>query len=346
MKPPPSALSDWVANAGATIEVCRGQCDDGVMITRWQGPRPPDMCYLTSLRSHFFDYPAQELGLGTWRGRVMQLGGQVAWLCGFDRVSLIANEPFSTNLRSADQKAQIPDRAVAELQAHPHNWVGVRNILPEEDGALLEALRARAFVFLPTRVVYLFDARQGRLARSSHLSRDRKNLAKSHLQCCIDTQVTDEDLSTIHQLYHDIYITKHSKLNARYTWTFFRDMISNHQMPCLRIYDQSALVAFALLDQKVNQLVVPAVGHARDENNKGYYRSLFAALADYVEQHKLLLNYSSGAGDFKRKRGGVPFLEWTAIHAPLHSRFKQSLIRAVADKAKAVTMDMMMASGA
>ena len=91
---------------------------------------------------------------------------------------------------------------------------------------------------------------------------------------------------------------------------------------------------------------MPAVGHARDENNKGYYRSLFAALADYVEQHKLLLNYSSGAGDFKRKRGGVPLLEWTAIHAPLNARFKQSLIRIVADKAKAVTMDMMMASGA
>ncbi|NDB70030.1 MAG: hypothetical protein EB015_18915 [Methylocystaceae bacterium] len=346
MKSPPSALSDWVANAGATIEFYHGHNDSSVMITRWQGPRPPDMCYLTSLRSHFFDYPALELGLGTWRGRVMQLGGQVAWLCGFDCVSLIANEPFSTNLRSAEQKAQIPDTAVAELHAHPHNWVGVRNLLPEEDGALLEALRERAFVFLPTRVVYLFDARKGRLARSSHLIRDRKNLAKSHLQCCIDTQVTDTDLKAIHQLYHDIYITKHSKLNARYTLKFFHDMICANHMPCLRVYDHSTLVAFALLYQKADQLVVPAVGHARDENNKGYYRSLFAALADYVEQNKLLLNYSSGAGDFKRRRGGVPVLEWTAIHAPRHSRFKQRLIRVVADKAKIITMEMMMASGA
>ena len=117
-------------------------------------------------------------------------------------------------------------------------------------------------------------------------------------------------------------------------------------MPCLRVYDHSTLVAFALLYQKADQLVVPAVGHARDENNKGYYRSLFAALADYVEQNKLLLNYSSGAGDFKRRRGGVPVLEWTAIHAPRHSRFKQRLIRVVADKAKIITMEMMMASGA
>jgi hypothetical protein len=346
MNPSPSALSDWVANAGATIQASDGPNDEGVMITRWQGPRSPDMCYLTSLRSHFFDYPAQELGLTTWRGRVMQWGGQVAWLCGFDRVSLIANEPISTNLRSAAQKAQIPDTAAQELRSYPQNWVGVRNLLLEEDGALLEALRAQDFVLLPTRVVYLFDARQGRLARSSHLNRDRKNLAKSHLQCCIDTQVSDEDLKSVHQLYHDIYITKHSQLNARYTLKFFHDMISVHQMPCLRVYDHSTLVAFALLYQKADQLVVPAVGHIRDENNKGYYRSLFAALADYVEQHKLLLNYSSGAGDFKRKRGGVPFLEWTAIHAPLQSRFKQRLIRIVGEKAKSVTMDVMMASGA
>lgn len=342
----PRALSDWVANAGATIETIDGHLNDGVMITRGQGPRPPDMCYLTSLRSHFFDYSAQELGPRTWRGRVMQWGGVVAWLCGLDHISLIANEPISTNLRSAEQKVLIPDTAVSELQSHPKNWVGVRNLLPEEDPALLEALHARNFVLMPTRVVYLFDARQGQLARSSHLQRDRKNLAKSHLQCCIDTQVTNEELKIIHQLYHDIYMIKHSKFNARYTLNFFHDLICLHQMPCLRVYDQSNLVAFALLYQKGDQLVVPAVGHARDENNKGYYRSLFAALANYVEEHKLLLNYSSGAGDFKRKRGGVAFLEMTALHAPLHSHFKQNLIRLIAEKAKAVTMDVMMASGA
>ena len=346
MKAPLNGLSDWITNAGASLEIVDDQSDDAVMITRGQGARPLDMCYLTSLRSHFFDYAAQELGLQTWRGRAMHWAGKVAWGCGFDRISLIANEPVSTNLRSDTQKSRIPDLVLQELYNHPENWVGVRNLLLPEDGALLEALQAHNCVVLPTRVVYVFDARKGGLPRSSHLQRDRKNLAKSHLEVKIYEPVTPDDLIGIYRIYQDIYIEKHSRLNADYTLNFFQDMIVLHQMPCLRVYDGPKLVAFALLYRKSNQLIVPAVGHASDENNKGYYRSLFAALANYVEENALLLNYSSGAGDFKRKRGGTPFLEYTAIHAPLKSKFKQVVIRYVAHKARAITMDMMIASGA
>jgi Peptidogalycan biosysnthesis/recognition len=340
------ALGDWITNAGASYEISDPPIDAGIIITRSQEVKPSDMCYLTSLRSHFFDYPAQELGLRTWRGRFLQWGGKVAWCCGFDRLSLIGNAPISTNLRSDIQKSLIPQIAKKELQKNPDYWVGVRNILPTDDSGLVDALSEQDFVFLPTRVVYCFDARSGVLPRSSHLQRDRKNLSKSHLEIKIDEPVTPDDLTTIHRLYHEIYIEKHSKLNARYSLKFFQDMIDLVQMPCLRVYDHSILVAFALLYRKGDRLVVPAVGHASDENNKGYYRSLFAAIAQYIEAHALYLNYSSGAGDFKRKRGGVPLLEYTAIHAPANSKLKQSLIRFVAQKARSVTMEMMIESGA
>jgi hypothetical protein len=40
---------------------------------------------------------------------------------------------------------------------------------------------------------------------------------------------------------------------------------------------------------------------------------LVALLLKDVADERLLLNYSSGAGDFKRRRGGEPVLEWNAI---------------------------------
>jgi len=47
---------------------------------------------------------------------------------------------------------------------------------------------------------------------------------------------------------------------------------------------------------------------------------LFAAVHQHTLQHKLLLNYSSGAGDFKRKRGAMPHLEYTLLRAPQRYR--------------------------
>ena len=40
----------------------------------------------------------------------------------------------------------------------------------------------------------------------------------------------------------------------------------------------------------------------------------------------MLLNYSSGAGDFKRKRGGVACLEYTMLKAPQNWHSTRSMI--------------------
>ena len=52
---PPNSLSDWIINAGADHH-CVGEAKTSqTVITRCYGAKAPDMCYLTSLRSHFFD---------------------------------------------------------------------------------------------------------------------------------------------------------------------------------------------------------------------------------------------------------------------------------------------------
>jgi hypothetical protein len=347
MKPPKNALGDWIANAGVSFDyrVLPGS-HEGVLVTRCQAVRPADMCYLTSLRSHFFDYPARELGLKTGYGQALFWGGKIAQCFGLDRLSLIGNDPISTNIRSDLQSMEVIDCAQQELELNIQNWVGVRNIVLSQDKKLAKTLRLRNFILVPTRVVYIFDARSGKLAKSSHLDRDRRSLKKSGFDVKIYEPVSQCDLYQIHRLYQQIYIEKHSKLNPDYTHAFFNDMLDDPQMSYLRIYDDNHLVAFALLYKKIDRLVVPAVGHRNINENKGYYRFLFAALANFVEEHKLFLNYSSGAGDFKRKRGGVPMLEFTAIHAPINSKFKQKLIHFIGEKAQAITIEKMIASGA
>lgn len=46
-------------------------------------------------------------------------------------------------------------------------------------------------------------------------------------------------------------------------------------------------------------------------------------------REKILLNYSSGAGEFKRRKGGEPCLEWNALytrHLPAGRRMTYSIL--------------------
>ncbi|HET7772481.1 MAG TPA: hypothetical protein VFK82_01520, partial [Burkholderiaceae bacterium] len=53
------------------------------------------------------------------------------------------------------------------------------------------------------------------------------------------------------------------------------------------------------------------------DTRQGLYRQLVAWLINHALTHELRFNFSSGAGDFKRKRGFEPHLEHTLIAPPL-----------------------------
>ncbi|NBO90981.1 MAG: hypothetical protein EBV06_01490 [Planctomycetia bacterium] len=74
---------------------------------------------------------------------------------------------------------------------------------------------------------------------------------------------------------------------------------------------------------------------------------LFVAIYKYARDHKLLLNYSSGAGEFKRRRGGVPRLEYTYIRCPNSaSGFKRACLKMVSRRLATVTEQSLIKVGA
>jgi hypothetical protein len=343
---PKVALSDWLVNAGARL-VWVETAGERMAITRSLPPRAANMTYLTSLRSHWFDYLAHEMGPDNRLKWVVSVAGQLAHLCGLDRLSLIGNEPVSTVLRSEALKARLVDVAEQESRLFPEHWIGIRNLLYSRDHDVIASLLDKGYRLIPTRVVYLFDARHRSLPLPSHLKRDRKLLEKSGLISTITQNVSDAECTAITTLYRDVYLAKHSPLNADYRPLFFSDVIGSGLMECLLLKDADHVIrAFALLQRLGEDLVVPAVGHDTSHPDAGYYRQLFAALSLYTEKHHLRLNYSSGAGDFKRKRGGVPELELTAIKAPRHAILSPLLIRCMSLSMQKVTAEMMMINGA
>lgn len=311
---PRESLDIWMKNACATVE---WHADTSIPITHAHPLRCPNTSYITSLRSGWFDYAAQELKNQPFTAFGIHLAGEAARHLGLDALALVGNFPISTNTWSSRSQDVLITACLDTIRKHPKHFVGVRNLLIERNISLIDTLRALGFKALPARLVYEFDLRQGLASKPSHLMRDRNALAKSNLELHIVHQISNIEALRMRDLYQAIYIKKHSALNAQYTTQFFSDMVQAQVMQSLLLKnEQGHIVAFAMLHQIDETLTVPALGYDMHIGIEGLYRLLFAAIHGYAQTHRLLLNYSSGAGDFKRKRGGIPRIEYTLLHGP------------------------------
>ena len=339
-------LQRWVLNGGAELDwLDTGGC--ALAVTRVSPPLVAEHTYITALRMGWFDYAAHELGPTTAAGRAMRGAGAVAGWFGLDRAVLVGNEPVSTNNRSARQLAALPATCAAEAQACRDAHLGVRNLTPEFHAPLMAQLSAQGFVMLPARVVYVYDARREPLRATSHLKRDRALLRRSGLEPQMLETLTPGEALHIRQQYDAVYLDRHCRLNAQYTAAFFRDTVESGAMRCLVLRDgEGEIRAFALLQQAGDVLTAPAVGYDTGRPEAGYYRQLVAALLGHVERERLLLNYSAGAGDFKRKRGGVPMMDYTALRAPVTARLRPRLYAAIARQVAGLGVDDLIARGA
>jgi hypothetical protein len=58
------------------------------------------------------------------------------------------------------------------------------------------------------------------------------------------------------------------------------------------------------------------------------------------------LNYSSGAGEFKRNRGGVARLEYLYLKAPSKSRFRKFVLSRLSQELGKITLHQLIEKGA
>jgi hypothetical protein len=322
---PTSALCNWMQNGSAEL-LWHGPY--ALPITTSVQPRQPYACYITSLRSAWFDYAAEEIANKPVAAWGFRCAGKVAMLLGMDKIVLVGNAPVSTNIWPHQYIPEISILCQKAATTYKDCFIGVRNLQTDKHAPLMAELKKQGFYAIPARIVYEFDFRQKLVKERSHLNRDRSSLKRSNLKVNLLSAICDKQARRFRDLYQSIYIDKHSVLNAQYTSQFFADMVYSGVMKPLVLQDEEKrIVAFAMLYSVDDTLTVPALGYDLQSPINGLYRLLFAAISLYAQDKCMLLNYSSGAGDFKRKRGGVAHLEYTFLKAPqkLHS-FKSSIL--------------------
>jgi hypothetical protein len=280
-------------------------------------------------------------------------------LLGSASVRLAANAllaPLGTMLRAARL-----DRVV-----HVNNWMLSTNLYPHWDGsgleaatqglsrefgeraivfrslnefsnaALLDAFRRAGYLLVPSRRVYIHDARDGMRspsARRKNFVADSRLFAKSGYQPVrLEVGADAAIFARIERLYAQLYLEKYPDYNPRFLRTWLEE---GHRAGWLR------LVALRSREGRIDGVVgffgagetltVPVVGYDTElPQQLGLYRMLTWMCLNEAIEARSVLNFSAGAGEFKRLRGGVPYVEYSAVdcrHLPLQRRLAWKSLR-------------------
>ena len=244
-----------------------------------------------------------------------------------DHAIHINNWLLSTNLYPADWTGQGLDSALPELLQHyPNHALVLRSLNHVTNAALIAQLLKLGFIAVPSRQVYLFDARQQApvpiFSKRHNNKLDTRLLRKTSLQQVDGDAFTDADFTRAEHLYQLLYLDKYSRLNPQYTAAWLRAGRDHGWLSLCGLRPSGGkligVVGWFELDGVIS---APIVGYDTTADSRmGLYRLLTQLCLQRAARECKLLNFSSGAADFKRLRGGKSAIEYSLVyqrHLPL-----------------------------
>lgn len=302
--------------------------------------------YPCSLLTQYVRYPLAELSLvpsrllRTVARAGLTLLGAVLRFGRVDRCVQWSSSLLSTDLHDpalgAEAEAEAATRALCGR--FPDRAILVRNIHAFEDPGLPERLEAAGYELLTSRQIYFFDGKTGAFGARSDVKRDWKALrALENYEVVEHAQFTRSDVPRILELYRMLYLDKHSRLNPQYTERFVESALDGKLLEFRGLRHASGRLdgVFACFSRG-GVTSTPFIGYDTTlPAGLGLYRLLVALLLQRVSSEKVLLNYSSGAGEFKRRRGAERAIEWNAVyvrHLPFYRRAVFKLLQLLVNR--------------
>ena len=244
---------------------------------------------------------------------------------------------LSTNLHHPTLRSAIPEVTERLAASCPDRAVLIRSIDSYLDPDLPSAFVRAGYRVFVSRQVYFFDGRNPTFLGRSTVKRDLKELrALQNYRIVEHRELDSSDAPRIAELYRQLYIDKHSPLNPQYTAGFVSQALRNHWLEFRGLRHASGrLDGIYACFRQGGCTSTPFIGYDTSlPADLGLYRMLVSMLLTDVAERRLVLNYSSGAGDFKRRRGAEPCLEFNAVydrHLLPHRRAANALLERLAN---------------
>lgn len=270
------------------------------------------------------------------------LGGYL-WRARLDDAVGINNWLLSTNLYP-ELKPSVLSAWIDEARARwPGHAIWFRSLNPRYNSEWLNALQAAGFTMIPSRQVYLYDRIDGEAKRPKNLRRDLDLLRDTSLIPSDAADWSPVDFARAEELYGLLYLKKYSQLNPAYSARF---LASWHKAGLLELTgyrdEQGTLQAVVGVFVTGRTITAPIVGYDTAQPQRaGLYRLLMATVYDLAARSGYRINLSAGAAGFKRLRGGVGTMEYSAVCARHLPHNRQRAINLLAKLATGIGEPMM-----
>lgn len=259
--------------------------------------------------------------------------GRVLERAAIDRAVTLNNWLLSTNIYPALDRRQLEDLVRQARRRWPHHALWFRSLNGRMNGDWIDALGAMGFRMVPSRQVYLFDDLHA-TPRHRDLKRDMRLLRSTPLARTDGSDFTPADYLRIALLYGQLYLDKYSRLNPRYTACFMERWHAANLLQFVGFRDADGILqAVVGMFAQDGTLTAPIVGYNTSlPQSLGLYRLLMASVFEQAVASGAMLNLSAGAAHFKRLRGGLPAIEYSAVlaaHMPATTRRAVAVLSAL-----------------
>ena len=280
-------------------------------------------CYLCCPSVAYIDYARAELrhfsgfqSLSHLLDAVLKLGYPLIRTARFDRQVQVNNWLLATNPLPQVSLPALTALTLELAQMHPGHVILWRSLNDYGDSDAMRLFRQAGYRMYPARQIYLLDCRNGapRLHRDER--RDRALLDNGAFTIVPPTEFSADDDIRAQRLYQHLYLDKYTWLNPQYTAAFMTAMRVSGvlEFQGLRGRDGQLAGVIAFFDCG-HTMTAPIVGYDSTlPQDTGLYRMLMALGTRRARERKMLYNMSAGAASFKRNRGGVRALEYSAVY--------------------------------
>lgn len=299
-----------------------------------------NICYLLSPISQFTDFIEEEIfknnDTSTYVKKTLKIGistlRNALNFLELNNSIYVNNYLLSTNLYDSNSSEDVDNLVIELLDKYPKKAIVFKSVNSITDCGLFQKLSVNNFLPIVSRQIYLLNTSDKSFLKKRNLVNDRKHWqsVQSDFEWVRVGNISDEEANILLEQYMDLYVHKHNSYNPKYTIEYIKMAVKTDLMDCYLLKYKDQTVGCSFFYEKNNVLTTPFISYNQELNDKlGLYRILSYLLITEAEKRNLLLNMSSGAGDFKKKRGGSPRFEYNFVkidHLPLKQKLGWKII--------------------
>lgn len=285
-------------------------------------PTARQTCWLTSLGVTYGKAARDEIARETpsLQNTILRLASHAAeaWiaLTGADHLAFVNHPLFSTSLYGGWDGEGLDGAMQALTEAYPDRAIAWRSLNRADTPGVIEGLQRLGARLLPSRIVWRIDDPSTQWAPRTDVKADLRLAEAGNLRFEPALQPSNATLERVLSLYREVYLDKYSSANPDYAPAWLRAAVESGALDLSLVRDPDGrIAAFAAEHVYDRQLTGPMLGHDQTRQRElGLYRIAMSLSVARAAAEGLKVNYSGGAGRFKRHRGATPEIEYAAVY--------------------------------